>query len=289
MTHTTDIGVLSFPIGGIYLPLTELDGTFVHPLIPGSPAVEHIAFSRCNDDDQRGFDRLATGTGCDIGAYELDLTGLSADPPTDLVIPTPTDTPSSPLLDIPAIIISNARCRFGPDSVYEDYDFFSTGDQSTVSGRNADASWLYISALNNGGKCWIGRNVLQFEVADEVLMTLPEITPPPTPTPTPQATATSQPSGGGNGNAPAAPQQPYYDNWVCSQNGFTFTLHWIDAATNESGYRILLGNSELATLGENVDKYSVSAAFGGPYTYTIQSFNGNGSASATVDVPGCIP
>jgi hypothetical protein len=169
--------------------------------------------------------------------------------------------------------------------VYDDHEFFSSGDQTTATGRNFDASWLYVAALTNGGNCWVARAVLQFDVADEIILSLPELIPPPTPTPSPQPSLTPTVQG----TAPAAPQQASYDGQVCSGGAYTVSFSWTDVATNETGYRILRNGAEIVSLPANTQSYTDSPPYGGPYTYTIQAYNTFGSGQTTVQDPGCLP
>jgi hypothetical protein len=54
-------------------PLRDNGGsTFTHALLPGSPALDASDPQRCGGTDQRGV-RRPQGTGCDIGAFELEV------------------------------------------------------------------------------------------------------------------------------------------------------------------------------------------------------------------------
>ena len=214
-------------------------------------------------------------------AADLDFATITPIPGGD----TPTETPAPDALsELLVVLLSNARCRKGPDTAYDDHDFFSEGDQTTATGRSADGSWLFVAALNNLGNCWVARTVVDVDVSDELLYTLPVILPPPTPT----ASSGGGNSGGGSGSAPAAPQASY-DAQVCSGSNYKVNISWTDAANNEDGYRILRNGAEIALLPANSTKYTDSPPYGGPYTYTIQAYNGVGSAQDTVQDPGCLP
>jgi hypothetical protein len=283
MNRTDDLTAITIPPMSLYLPLFDFDGTLIHPLVPTAVVVDHIPLIECNREDQRHVSRFL-GSACDVGAYELQAIAMT-DTESDIVIPTPTDTPGSPLTEIVVILTGNARCRTGPGTVYDDHEFFSSGDQTTATGRNFDASWLYVAALTNGGNCWVARAVLQFDVADEIILSLPELIPPPTPTPSPQPSLTPTVQG----TAPAAPQQASYDGQVCSGGAYTVSFSWTDVATNETGYRILRNGAEIVSLPANTQSYTDSPPYGGPYTYTIQAYNTFGSGQTTVQDPGCLP
>jgi len=53
-------------------PLTYDEGTWIHPLLRGSPAINAAACISGTTTDQRGVER-PVGDGCDIGAYEYDF------------------------------------------------------------------------------------------------------------------------------------------------------------------------------------------------------------------------
>jgi hypothetical protein len=218
------------------------------------------------------------------------ITAGSPEPEETLVqIATFTPTPDS-INEIIVILTGNARCRKGPGTGYEDHDFFSAGDQTTASGRNNDASWLVVNALNNGGTCWVGRAVLETSASDEILLSLPEVIPPPLPTltftPTPGSQGVTPPPQGGS--APAAPSQASWDGQICNAQTYTVDISWIDTANNEDGYRILRNGTEIAQLPAGSIKYADSPPYGGPYTYTIVAYNQYGTAQAQVQDPGCI-
>ena len=65
-------------------PLTEENGSWVHPLLPGSPAIDAGACVAGITADQRGVTR-PSGDGCDIGAYEFPIA------PTSVAIGGPTE------------------------------------------------------------------------------------------------------------------------------------------------------------------------------------------------------
>ncbi len=72
-------------------PLAKNGGrTETHALLPGTPAVDHADASLCPATDQRGVAR-PQGTGCDIGAYELQTEVLAVNDLTDAPDATPGD------------------------------------------------------------------------------------------------------------------------------------------------------------------------------------------------------
>lgn len=131
-------------------------------------------------------------------------------PPTETFTPspsitisptlTPTFTSTSPQ---PALVILNARCRFGPGVVYNVISYVSQGDQFFVEGRNADNSWYLIDRTGSGEFCWVTGSAIQIEGDWQRIK---PITPPPTPTDTPQPT--SPPVKRGNGGKTTGPYPP---------------------------------------------------------------------------------
>ena len=292
-----------------YMPLDNIDGTYLHILLPGlvvNPAIDFIPPSPegfCVGQDQRGVVRH-TGEGCEIGAYESDAATESITAP--LLIGTPTPEADGQEDDTPAIvtITDNARCRTGPDFVYADYEFFSPGDSSLAVGRNSAADWLLIQSIRDDGQCWIGTGVIEYGFPEEVLLSLPVITSPPTPTPTPTNTPVPDADGGtdnqpppdnqggnqgGSSSPPAAPQQAYVANQTCTSQEYKVKLAWSDQADDEDGYRIYRDGNLIATLGANTQEYTDNPPYGGPYAYMIEAFNGAGTNSTTTQDPGCLP
>ena len=75
-------------------PLTDFGGPGrqVHPLLPGSPAIDAgTACANCPADDQRGMGR-PVGAAPDIGAYELDSFSLDISKSVDNPTPSPGQT-----------------------------------------------------------------------------------------------------------------------------------------------------------------------------------------------------
>ena len=66
------------------------DTTYVHALLPGSPALD--AGKNCEATDQRGISR-PQGKACDLGAFELEVAGIVENTPTPTATSTETPTP----------------------------------------------------------------------------------------------------------------------------------------------------------------------------------------------------
>jgi hypothetical protein len=141
--------------------------TLTHALLPGSPAI-NAATGACPGEDQRNVDR-PIGAACDVGAFEANEAGVA-----------PSQTPVGEAM---VTIIDDARCRTGPGFVYGDYDFFTSGQKTTVHGRSSDANWFFIQSLALPEKCWIGAAVIEFDPGVDP-QNLPILQAPPTPTAT---------------------------------------------------------------------------------------------------------
>ncbi len=143
-------------------PLTTDSGTMVHPLLPGSPALDTANPATCPGPgvDQRGVSR-PQGGGCDRGAYEAPvvLPLVIATPETAAVEPTkqgglvviPSNTPSGQLS---LTLIQNANCRRGPGTAYEVLTSVLKGQTIQLSGRNEDNTWWF-TVLPGNNPCWI--------------------------------------------------------------------------------------------------------------------------------------
>ena len=128
--------------------------------------------------------------------------------------------------------------------------------------------------------------VLDTSPVTDLLLSLPELTPPPTPVPTATHTpipdandgGNSQPppNQGGSTTAPAAPANAYVANQTCTSSEYKVKLAWFDAADNEEGYNIYRDGNLLVTLGVNSQEFADNPPYGGPYNYTIEAYNGAG-------------
>ena len=272
--------------------------TPTHALFGDSPAIDAVVCPSGVVTDQRGESR-PQGMRCDIGAFER-LPSLGEPPVVPTPVPVIQTTPESTLPSVPTQIdptptpfspmvrlIVDANCRYGPGTAYQVLTAMVSGTELPVEGRNAEKSW-WVVRLPGGSQCWI--SAITVETLGSV-GGLPVIPPPPLPTstatkpPLPTSTVITPPL-----QIPAAPQQPYIDNRICNGQQYSVSLRWIDAASNEDGYRIYRDGSLLSTLGAGATQFTDTPPFGGSYTYEIEAFNAAGvSARAAVSESGCIP
>ncbi len=219
-----------------------------------------------------GLEALLT---CDVRtAMEAITAATPAGSPQSgiLVIVTPTASPAAatPSVERPtAIFRQTGNCRRGPGTIYDVVTSYTEGEQTEPEGRNADSSWWWL-LMSGGGHCWASGSVLELRGP---YAELPIIAAPPTPALQP----------------PAAPAQLGVANQVCTDQAYSVTLQWMDAASNETGYRVYRDGNVIATLGPDTTGYTDAPPYGGPYTYGVESFNAAGaSARPTVQEGGCL-
>jgi hypothetical protein len=233
-----------------------------HALAPGSPAIDSGTPDLCTSEDQRGIAR-PQGAGCDRGAMEME-----AAPPT----PTPVYTPTPVFTPTPAgvfgMLNKNAFCRRGPGTAYYDRGTFNQGEQLRLEGVSAPGQpvWYWALMPGDAGHCWLSQVVLDVVGPVE---TLPVTDAPP---------------------IPATPTGLEIGRRLCatSNKAYVIRIEWIDAANNETGYRVYRDGALLATLPAGETSYTENPPFGGPYTYAVEAFNKDAvSAQATVVEEGC--
>jgi len=95
--------------------------------------------------------------------------------PTETPLPTFTPTPTTPIawpLD------KGVNCRYGPSTDWVSIGSLLVGQTATIQGKNADASWWYVTTVNDPGtQCWVSALVT---LTAGNLLNLP-IIPPPSP------------------------------------------------------------------------------------------------------------
>ena len=198
----------------------------------------------------------------------------------------------------------NGACREGADPAFDVVNFLFEGETANVIGRMTEATWFYVELPNELGRCWIfGENVeLSGPIASLLLYTPPEL---------PAAEEGSgddggdegggsggNDSGGGDGGGSggndgggggSAPDAPSNVSYQCSGGSFEFSISWNDNSDNENGFRILRDGSEVGTVGSNVNQFTHNPGGSGPYSLTVEAYNGNGTSSAALGNVGCLP
>jgi hypothetical protein len=208
----------------------------------------------------------------------LENTLETTETPTATVDSTATETGPT------GFVNQNANCRIGADASFETHEILLQGQTVPLDGRNADSSWLWIR-LPSGSHCWaFGVNLdVNVDVTTLALISSPVL---------PEGAQISEtPDGSGGGESqqpPAAPEGLSITQHVCEGTTYSVTLGWMDAANNESGYRIYRNGTLINTIGDNSSVYTDHPPQGGPYTYKVEAFNGVGSAASSVNDPGCL-
>jgi hypothetical protein len=92
-----------------------------------------------------------------------------AETSTNTPIPTftliPSDTPPPTFTATPTIPIvwpldKGVNCRFGPSTDWATVSSLLVGQTATIEGKNRDATWWYITTINDPDKpCWVSANV----------------------------------------------------------------------------------------------------------------------------------
>lgn len=203
ITRSDDFGLIIIPSGGVLLPLMEVDGTLVHVLTLGSDAIDFVATSACNRDDQRLASRLI-GANCDSGAFEWDaetmreiITEMESDDKEDGdkdESDKEDDKSDSPEPQACEFISSvNLFCRTGPGAVYLEIDSFVPLVSAPVLGISPDGYYVQVAGPNFGESCYVPSEEKFGELtgACDDLAVLPV---PPTPRPTSTPTNTPQPA-----------------------------------------------------------------------------------------------
>ncbi len=140
-------------------PLTEIDGSLVHPLELGSPAVDAGVSAGAPRTDQRGLQRDSR---VDVGAFELGGTDMSR---PDSPMPTPPGslpTPPNPPMPSPSFSPSEseqlvAHFRFDTDEGRLAKDI-STGGQQNSGRLVGSADWTKtIDGVEGGAIAFDGK------------------------------------------------------------------------------------------------------------------------------------
>ena len=175
----------------------------------------------------------------------------------------------------------NANCREGPGVAYDAVDVLLESTSAAIVGRNEDGTW-WLVRRPSGGTCWVS------EIALETCGDLSTVSEAYAPAPPAQDPAQQPPAQPPAQSQPAGPAGLHVASHVCAGQTYAITLNWSDAADNESGYRIYRNNGLVSTLGPGAQSYTDNPPQGGPYTYRVEAFNGQGTSSATTQGEGCL-
>src|SRR4030095_8728434 len=167
------------------------------------------------------------------------LTTLTVSPAGSSTV-TITPTYSVPMLTVQ----ESTNCRAGPGEDYEVIFTYLSGKKLEIVGRYDPGNfWLVKSNESPTGTCWLWGDFVDVAAS---YWAVSSVTPPPT--------ATSAP-----------PRQPGIVEWnfSCGGGALTFTVTWVDNASNETGYRIFRNGEPLVELPADsttyTDQFNVSA------------------------------
>src|SRR5215208_2520551 len=175
---------------------------------------------------------------------------------------TPMKTTLTPTFSTPMLtVLEQTNCREGPGQNYEIVFTYLAKQKLQILGRYDPTNyWLVKSDETKTGNCWLWGEYV--ELAGNY-WAVPSVTPP--------ATATIAP-----------PQAASVQDWhfECSGGTMTFTLIWIDKASNETGYRIHR-DDQVIELPANSTSYveSIPLLSGESIEYYLEVYSPSGSAS----------
>jgi hypothetical protein len=188
--------------------------------------------------------------------------GTTAAPSAEPATATPTTKPSI------TVGTNGAQCRSGPGANFDLIASYASGTTADLIAKDtADGYWL-VKDPGTGNSCWLGMQEAAATGSHELL---PEVTP--------QAnTAQDVPAKPGSSAA--------FDYWeyACGAGSVTVNLRWIDAADDETGYRIYRLGELIAELAAGSTSYTDSLSGGGSLSYSIRAYNAAGE-SAPLNTP----
>lgn len=212
----------------------------------------------CTDHSLLSFDVLPGGVTEDIDI--CDWYGGRRSVPLPPGLPIITPTPAPPM----ARFIQNANCRRGPGTRYFVVTSFFADFEIELIGRSEPGLpfwWL----VGENWRCWVSDVTIERLGAVDLLPIVPG---PP---------------------VPAAPTQLSIAREYCVPGQvFRVTLQWVDAATNETGYRVYRDGALLATLPATANSFTDSPPMGRPYTFAVEAISADAaSTQATVQSQAC--
>jgi hypothetical protein len=186
--------------------------------------------------------------------------------PASSTAPTSAPTGSiTPTYSVPMLtVMEQTNCRTGPGQDYEVVFTYLSGKKLEIVGRyDPDNYWLVRSAESPTGTCWLWGGYVEVTGSYWVVSS---VTPPPTATKAP-------------------PPAPSIEEWKfsCSGSTLTFTVTWVDKASDETGYRIFRNGETVAELPANttsyVDTFDTSNVENVDYYLQVYSPYGTGNSS----------
>lgn len=164
--------------------------------------------------------------------------------PTETQLPQPTLSPTP--IDFPTITFStNANCRLGPSTNYNQVTNFISNRATTAEGRNRDSSWLWVKTSSEN--CWVSAATIKDPIDFSFLPLAPFVP------------------------LPEAPSRLSVVQIACSPRT-AITLRWPDV-TGETGYTLYRNGITVFKLKADATEYIDFAPLATDYLYEIESFN----------------
>lgn len=188
---------------------------------------------------------------------------LLSDTLTPTFAPTGTITPtySVPMLRV----LEQTNCRTGPGQEYEVlYTYLQWKELEIIGNYPQENYWLVKSDQSSSGSCWLWGGYVEVSGS---YWAVPSVTPPPTATiPPPQAPSI---------------EWEYFCSYANDQ--IEIQLTWADAATNETGYRIIRNGQAIVELPANSTLYNETIALiaGDTTIYQVEVYNTTGSTRSS--------
>ncbi|GEM_PF-1912091 len=167
--------------------------------------------------------------------------------PTETPLLSPTLSPTP--IDFPTIAFkTNANCRLGPSTNYNQVTNFITNRSTIAEGRNRDSSWLWVkSQIQN---CWVNASTIKDPIDFSFLPEIPFMP------------------------LPEAPSRLTVAELICTGR-ISIILRWPNV-TGETGYRIYRNGIQLAESKAETTEYIDYPPLASQYFYEIESFNNVG-------------
>jgi len=179
--------------------------------------------------------------------------------PTETLPPAPTLSPT-PVTFPPIIFNTNANCRLGPSTNYNQVTNFITNRATTAEGRNRDSSWLWVKT--SAGNCWVSAATIKDPIDFSFLPLVPFAP------------------------LPEAPSRLTVVELDCASRTI-ITLRWPDV-TGETGYNLYRNGITLIKLKADSTEYIDFPPLAAEYLYEIESYNDVGiSVRYGQNVMGC--
>jgi len=234
----------TFLLAGLLSSLLLASCTLPQDLLPPTPGFPIPTMPPATDTASPTLTPPPTETLLPSTPTPLPILPTETLPPTETLSPSPTLSPTP--FTFPTISFkTNANCRLGPSTNYNQLTNFLTNRSTTAEGRNRDSSWLWVKT--SAGNCWVSAATIKDPIDFSFL---------------PIISFTS---------LPEAPSRLNVVEIVCAGR-ISVTLRWPDVI-GETGYRIYRNGIQLAEIKADATEYTDFPPLAAEYLYEIESFN----------------